>query len=110
MAGVIESKNLFCVVSKATFGEYSVRDIQTNSAWEENPYGADYAVVPSELVDGIMDTRGFCDIDLNEDGTEVVSFAAREIPDIPEPEPKVESTVWDELDEAYREGVNTAYD
>ena len=27
----------------------------------------------------------------------------------PEPEPE-ETTVWDELDAAYREGVNTAYD
>ena len=34
----------------------------------------------------IMETRGFVDIVLNEDGTEVVEFTAREIPVIPEPE------------------------
>ena len=31
----------------------------------------------------IMETRGFCDIVLNEDETEVVEFTAREIPEIP---------------------------
>ena len=77
--------NPFCVVSKKTFGEYNVRDIQTNGAWGSNPYGDDYAVVPDEMVPAIMETRGFCDIELNEDGTEVVSFTALEIPEIPVP-------------------------
>ena len=80
--------NPFCVISKATFGEYAVRDIQTNSAWSENPYGEDYAVVPDDMVLDIMETQGFCDIELNEDGTEVVSFTAREIPEIPQEEPQ----------------------
>ena len=75
--------NPFCVISKATFGEYAVRDIQTNSAWSENPYGEDYAVVPDDMVTAITETKGFCDIELNEDGTEVVGFTAREIPEIP---------------------------
>lgn len=81
-------KNPFCVISKATFGDYAVHDIQTNSAWSGNPYGSDYAVVPDDLVEGILATSGFCDIVLNEDGTEVVSFTALEIPKIPEPEPE----------------------
>ena len=76
--------NPFCVISKQTFGEYAVRDIQTNSAWGANPY-EDYAVVPDDMVNEIMETRGFCDIVLNEEETEVVSFTAREIPEIPEP-------------------------
>lgn len=79
-------KNPFCVISKATYGDYAVRDIQTNSAWSGNPYGQDYAVVPDNMVEDILATRGFCDIELNEDGTEVVSFTALEIPEIPEPE------------------------
>ena len=29
---------------------------------------------------------------------------------MPVPEPEVESDVWDELDAAYQEGVNSAYD
>ena len=79
--------NPFCVISKNTFGEYNVRDIQTNSAWGANPY-EDYAVVPDDMVQAIMETRGFCDIKLNEDGTEVVSFTAREIPEMPVPTPE----------------------
>lgn len=79
--------NPFCVISKNTFGEYAVRDIQTNSAWGANPY-EDYAVVPDEMVTEIMETRGFCDIVLNEEETEVVSFTAREIPEMPVPTPE----------------------
>lgn len=84
--------NPFCVISKAIYGEYAVRDIQTNSAWGANPYGNDYAVVPDYMVTDILETKGFCDIVLNEDGTEVVSFTAREIPNIPvaEAEPTTE--------------------
>lgn len=83
IVGLSQRVNPFCVISKATFWEYAVRDIQTNSAWSENPYGEDYAVVPDEMVADILETRGFCDIVLNEDGTEVVEFTAREIPEIP---------------------------
>ena len=79
--------NPFCVISKSVYGEYAVHDIQTNSAWSENPY-KDYAIVPDEMVTAIQETRGFCDITLNEDGTEIVGFTAREIPDIPEPTPE----------------------
>jgi hypothetical protein len=86
--------NPFCVISKNTFGEYAVRDIQTNSAWSANPY-EDYAVVPDDMVLDIMETRGFCDIVLNEDGTEVVSFTALVIPVIPveEAEPTTDDIV-----------------
>ena len=115
--------NPFCVISKATFGEYAVRDIQTNSAWSENPY-EDYAVVPDEMVLAILETRGFCDTTLNEDGTEVVEFTARDIPEIPTEEPgptledrvaTIEETIansgsademWDEMALAIEEGVN----
>lgn len=79
-------KNYLCVISLETFGEYNVHDIQTNSSWSTNPYGDNYAVVPDDMVETIMETMGFCDIELNDEGTEVVSFTAREIPDIPEPE------------------------
>ena len=74
--------NPFCVISKNTYGQYNVRDIQTNSAWSENPY-SDYAIVPDDMIQAIQETRGFCDIELNEDGTEVVGFTPREIPEIP---------------------------
>ena len=87
--------NPFCVISKATFGEYAVRDIQTTSGWSENPYGEDYAVVPDDMVQAILETRGFCDIELNEDGTEVVSFTAREIPEIKTEDVTAEPTAND---------------
>lgn len=89
-----QRENPFCVISKNTFGEHNVRDIQTNSSWGANPY-EDYAVVPDDMVLAIMETKGFCDITLNEDGTEVVDFTARETPVIPEPphEPTAEERI-----------------
>lgn len=82
-------KNSNCVISIATYGEYEVHDIQTNSSWNGNPYGETYAIVPVEMVEDIMATKGFCDIVLNDEGTEVVSFTAREIPVIPDEEEPV---------------------
>lgn len=67
------------VISKATFGDCNVRDIQCNANWCSCPY-SDYALIPDNLVDGILATCGYCDITLNSDGTEVVSFVAREKP------------------------------
>ena len=72
------------VISKETFGDYNVRDIQSNSCWCECVLDG-YASIPDELVEGILATQGYCDIVLNEDQTEVVSFTAREIPDVPVP-------------------------
>lgn len=84
--------NPLCVISKEAYGDYAMHDIQTNSGWIENPYGEGYAVVPDEMVQDIMATKGFCDVVLNDEGTEVVAFTAREIPKIktPEPEPTAE--------------------
>lgn len=79
-------EQFFCVISKATFSEHNMHDIQTNSAWTSNPYGEEYAVVPTEMVEDIQATCGYCDIELNADGTEVVSFTAREIPEPEIPE------------------------
>lgn len=101
-------QNYFCVISKFKW-ENGGRDIQSNSAWSANPYGEEYAIVPDDMVEAIMETHGFCDIELNEDGTEVVSFTALPIPEFPHPEPEQpgESSVWDELDAAYQEGVDS---
>lgn len=83
MDEMMERQNPFCVISKETYGEHKRHDIQTNSGWSANPYGEDYAVVPDEMVDAICETGGYCDIELNEDGTEIVSFTALEKPVIP---------------------------
>lgn len=80
-------KNPICVISIETFGDYAVHDIQTNSAWQSNPYEG-YVVVPDDMVEDILATQGFCDITLSKDGTEVKSFKAREIPEIEQPAPK----------------------
>lgn len=71
------------VISKATFGSYNVRDIQFNVNWTSCPY-SDYASIPENMVDGILATKGYCDITLNEAGTEVASFTARTIPSVQE--------------------------
>ena len=83
--------NDFCVISKDAVivedingKKHEHHDIQTNSSWGSNPYGDAYAVVPDDMVTAIQETRGFCDITLNEDGTEIVGFTSREIPEIPE--------------------------
>lgn len=105
--------NPFCVISKSVVEvedingkKHDLHMIETNSSWGSNPYGEDYAVVPDEMVTAIMETGGFCDITLNEDGTEVVEFTAREIPEIPQEEPTEESSVWDDMALAIEEGVN----
>ena len=72
-------QNPFCVISKSTW-ENGGRDIQSNSAWSANPYGSEYAIVPDDMVEKIMETSGFCNIELNEDGTEVVAFTALPVP------------------------------
>lgn len=71
------------VISKSTFGEYGVRDIQCNANWDCCPY-SDYALIPEDLVDGILATQGYCDIVLSIDGTVVQGFIARSIPSVPE--------------------------
>ena len=80
-------KNNFCVISKDA-NENGWHDLQTNSAWSANPYGDDYAIVPDDMVEAIMETCGYCNITLNRDGTEVVSFEKMSIPTFPEPEPQ----------------------
>lgn len=83
---VVTRKNDFCVISKEA-NENGWRDLQKNSAWSANPYGDDYAIVPDDMVEAIMETCGYCNIELNEDGTEVVSFEKVPIPLMPEADP-----------------------
>ena len=100
---IIKRKNPLTVISKNTFGEYNVHDIQQNSSWGKNPY-EDYAVVPDDMVAEIMETRGFVEIVLNEEETEVLSFTALEIPDIPEPE--TTPTMEERVKELEKENVD----
>ena len=84
MKSDVVGQKRICVISKSTFGEYGIRDIQENNSWSKNPYGDDYAIVPESMIDDIMETKGFCDIELNSDGTEIVGFTANEIREIHE--------------------------
>lgn len=99
-------KKQLCVISKETYGAYGIRDIQTNSMWSENPY-PNYAVVPETMVEDILATGGFCDITLDAAGKKVISYQAKEKPNIPEPPQEQTESIWDEMDRAYREGVNS---
>lgn len=73
---------------------------------------AGYLPVPFEFEETVFGCMGFCDIELNEDGTEIINITALEIPDpepdpVPEPEPvEPEPSVWDEMAAAITEGVN----
>jgi len=70
------------IISVNTFGKNNVRDIQSNSCWSECALEG-YVVIPDEMVDAVLATKGYCDIVLNSDGTELVSFTARAIPPAP---------------------------
>lgn len=85
---ILVRQNPFCVISKEA-NENGWHDLQTNFAWNQNPYGDGYVIVPDDMVEAIMETYGYCDIELNEYGTEVVSFVKRDIPivETPVPEP-----------------------
>ena len=94
-------EKFLCVISMEAFGEHGIHDIQTNTAWEENPYDG-YALVPEELAEAVIQTRGFCDITV-ENGI-LTAFTERDIPEMGE---ETEKTMYDELAEAYQEGVNS---
>lgn len=87
MPEVIERKNDFCVISKEA-NENGWHDLQKNSAWSANPDTDYFVIVPDDMVEAIWETCGYCDLELNEDGTEVVAFTPLEIPFIPELEPE----------------------
>lgn len=73
------------IIAKVIFNEVGRRSIIKDVEYTEEAF-PDYAIIPEELVKGILATEGFCDIELTENGREVVSFTAREIPAEPKPE------------------------
>ena len=68
-----------CIISIAGIGEYNIHDIQTCSGFTELYDG--YAKVPNEMIDALMETHGFCEIEI--EGDTVKSFTAVEPPYIP---------------------------
>ena len=104
---IIERKNPFCVI-KIEANENGWHDLQSNSSWSSNPYGDEFVEVEDELVESIMETAGYCDITLNEEGTKCIAFVPTEKPVVPEPEPTPSGNdvSWDAMAEAINEGVN----
>lgn len=76
---------MLCIISKKPIGDTGQRYIHNGAGISYNPYPERYAVVPQSMVNDIFETRGFCDIELDEEGSTVVSFTANEIPEIEEP-------------------------
>lgn len=56
------------------------REFHIGVEWDENQHKS-FAIFPDEMIDGIVACEAFCDLELNEDGTEVISFIALELPD-----------------------------
>lgn len=88
-------KNDFCVISKKA-NENGWHDLQTNNGWTNNPCEERFAIVPDEMVEAIKETYGYCNITLNETGTEIVSFEKIPVPLLPTPETK--PTKLDEIE------------
>lgn len=74
---------MVCVIMKESLAN-SAKEIRTNVEYNEEQY-LDFAIVPPEIVDGIVATNGYCDLELSKDGKTVVSFTAREIPAVNAP-------------------------
>lgn len=57
----------------------SKREFHIGVEWDNVQHNS-FATFPDEMIDGIVNCEGFCDLQLNENGTEVVSFTALEMP------------------------------
>ena len=68
------------VISKIKTRFPSARDIQIGIEWDDEICSI-FAVIPDELLDGILATGGWCDVEVSEDGKTVVNFTATEIPE-----------------------------
>jgi len=60
-----DRKNPFCVISIEA-DKNGMHYIQTNSGWTENPY-SDYVVVPDEMVQDILKTKGYCEFETKDE-------------------------------------------
>lgn len=58
----------------------SAREILTNVEWDDGAFKS-HAVIPDDLLDGILATGGWCELELSEDGKTVINFTETEIPE-----------------------------
>lgn len=56
------------------------REIRVGVEYDEEQHKS-FAIIPDSMLEEILATEGLCDLELSEDGTEVVSFTALEVPD-----------------------------
>lgn len=68
------------IIYKMNFPFPSKREIRIGVEYNEEQHKS-FAIFPDPMIDGILATQGLCDLELSEDGKEVVSFTALEIPD-----------------------------
>ena len=68
------------VIRKKPLRRPSAREIQIGIEWDDEAY-KNYAIITDELLDGILATGGWCDLELSADGKTVVGFTATEIPE-----------------------------
>jgi len=106
---VVIRKNNFCVI-KIEPNKNGWHDLQSNSSWRSNPYGDEFVEVEDELVPSILETCGYCDITLNEEGTKCIAFVATEKPEIsePEPEPTEDELQWQAITDLEIEQMETS--
>lgn len=95
------------LVSKEKLSDGSRQGVNTYTPLRQIPAG--FIEVPAGLAEEAWSYLPYLEITI-EDG-KVTAVAQGEIPEFPEPEkpeePAEELSVWDELDAAYREGVNS---
>lgn len=65
-----------------------------NQSWRTAPWLPGHVVVPKALENAVWESKGYCDLELDEDG-KLVNIIPREIPEVPEPTP--EPTEMDKL-------------
>lgn len=68
------------IISKLPLPLPYARDVRTDVEWDDIIH-KNFAVIPDELLDGILATDGWCDLELSEDGKTVVNFTETEIPE-----------------------------
>ena len=68
------------IISKLPLPLPYARDVRTDVEWDDIIH-KNFAVIPDELLDGILATVGWCDLELSEDGKTVVNFTETEIPE-----------------------------
>lgn len=58
----------------------AAKEIILNVEWDAEIY-KNFAIIPDNLLEGILATKGWCDLELSEDGKTVIGFTATEIPE-----------------------------